>query len=521
MDANFFRLFCREAGEALKGARIGKIFFPAPGLWTLALSGLSAQHPAFSGIIPKYLLGGRTNGRFAVFFSREKPENPEAPASMAMWLRKRLRNRRIISFSCDWPSRSLALGLSPGEGAFLLLDPALGPRLLDGLPEGFGKPPVWPSLEEILGDPGVWKRHPQITPALRRICGALTPASAGRLLDRLARGEGDEVFLYAPKNGPREILPFELPGSLGAAALEGTFRDPVAAAAAFARPIVFTAAESLERKALGAEEKARRKKAKRRDERLAQDEARMRRFIEEGAFGKAIAARLHELDPKARLHVINLPGEDGEPIAIRLDPSRSILENMERFFARASKGRRGLAHVERLRLTPPPGQGARAASAMPKAAAIGDAELDVPKKYRGEPVNLYRTSDGFLAVRGKNAKANDRLLTKLAGPHDLWFHVEGGPGAHVILRRDHPGQEPPEQSLKEAATLAALASYKAGSSKAGVMMAHVRDVRKFRGAAEGQVAVDKTAGAFHVRLDEELEERLRLGRGTSGDASSQ
>ncbi len=518
MDANFFRLFCRSAGEALTGARIGKVFFPGPGLWTLALSGAGARSGAGDGRYPKYVLGGRANGRFVLFFSAEKPENPESPDPMAMWLRKRLRNRRILSFVHDWPSRALALALSPGEGAFLLVDPARGLRIENALPEGFGAPPSWPVFEDILSDPGVWKDHPQITPALRRVCAALTPSSGRRLVARLMAGEERQGFLYAPESGPRELLPFELPGSLGAASLEAVFDDPLEAAAAFGRPILFAAAEAVERKARSAEDKARAKKARRLAQRLDQDAARMRRFIEEGAFGRAIAANLHALDARAKAHVLELPGESGESgepgetLRIRLDPSKTILENMERFFARAAKGKRGLAHVERLRAAPPQKRGERRdperSQAGPEEGAASGG--DVPKKYQGEPVNLYRTSDGYLAVRGKNAKANDRLLAKLAGPHDLWFHVADGPGAHVILRRDHPGQEPPRRSLEEAAALAALASCKAGSAKTGVMMAHVRDVRKFKGAAKGQVAVDKVAATFHVRLDEELEAALRL-----------
>ncbi len=509
MEANFFRFLCPRAGQVLAGARIDKVFFPAPGLWTLSLSGLRREDFPASGKAPKYFLGGRASGRFLFFFSETKPENPFTPDAVAMWLRKRLRGRRVLGAVCDWPTRRLALSLSPGEFSFLLIDPLQGLKLVDALPEGFGAEIKWPSFEEAASSDEIWKRYPQATPALRRVLGALAPASGRRLLERLTRGDETEFFLYAPEKGTRELLPFELPGSLGAKSLAGTFDDPLHAAAAFGEPLLFAAAGAAERKEAVAGDKRRAKRAKRRAVKLDEDERRMRRFVEEGGFGRAIAANLHALNSKAKAAALDLPDAGGQILHIPLDPSRTILENMERFFARAAKGKRGLAHVERLRRepmpAPGPGRSRKAQGGTPDAP-----DAAIPKKYQGEAVNLYRTSDGFLAVRGKNAKANDRLLTRLAGPDDLWFHVEGGPGAHVILRRDHPGQEAPRRSLEEAAALAALSSYRSGSGRADVIMAHVRDVRKFKGAASGQVAVDKVERTLRVALDPELEARLKL-----------
>lgn len=506
MEANFFRFLCRRAGQVLAGARIDKVFFPAPGLWTLSLSGLCREDFPTSGKPPKYFLGGRASGRFLFFLSEKKPENPFTPDAVAMWLRKRLRGRRILGAACDWPSRRLALSLSPGEFSFLLIDPLQGLKLVDALSEDFGAEAVWPSFEDARASDDVWKRHPQMTPALRRVLGALAPASGRRLYERLRQGGESEFFLYAPENGTRELLPFELPGSLGAKALAGTFDDPLRAAAAFGEPLLFAASHAAERKEAAAADKALARKARRRALRLDEDERRMRRFVEEGALGQAIAANLHALDPRAKAAALDLPDPAGDVLHIPLDPSRTILANMEGFFAKTAKGKRGLAHVARLRREPPSSAGSRR---RPETSGPSP-DATVPKKYQGEAVNLYRTSDGFLAVRGKNAKANDRLLTRLAGPDDLWFHVEGGPGAHVILRRDHPGQETPQKSLEEAAALAGLSSYRSGAGRADVIMAHVCDVRKFKGAASGQVAVDKVERTLRVALDPELESRLKL-----------
>ncbi len=81
----------------------------------------------------------------------------------------------------------------------------------------------------------------------------------------------------------------------------------------------------------------------------------------------------------------------------------------------------------------------------------------------------------------------------------------------MILKRDNPGQEVPQRSLLEAAELAGLASWRAMDSKAQVMQALVADVRKVKGAALGQVRVDRSV-SLNVDLDPATEDRLRITR---------
>ncbi len=44
----------------------------------------------------------------------------------------------------------------------------------------------------------------------------------------------------------------------------------------------------------------------------------------------------------------------------------------------------------------------------------------------------------------------NQAVRKLAKPWDIWLHVESGPGAHVIIRRKHPGDIVPDATLEEA-----------------------------------------------------------------------
>ncbi|NMC48272.1 MAG: DUF814 domain-containing protein [Desulfovibrio sp.] len=209
-------------------------------------------------------------------------------------------------------------------------------------------------------------------------------------------------------------------------------------------------------------------------------------------------------------------------MTLALDPRLTIIQNMNRLFDRAAKGRRGLAVVAARRAAlSEPGGTADSRAGWPHAARpIGGPSNASPRKtgtappragesFRGIPAHVYTTDDGLTVLRGKNAKANEDLLRKAASPFDYWFHVRGGPGSHVILRRDHPGQEVPRQSLLQAATLAALASFKSEDSRAEVLMAQVRDVRRSKGFAPGQVRVEAVMETLSVTLDRTLENRLR------------
>ena len=132
----------------------------------------------------------------------------------------------------------------------------------------------------------------------------------------------------------------------------------------------------------------------------------------------------------------------------------------------------------------------------------------LPKRYKGLAIALFRSSDGFTIIRGKNKKANHDILSKAASPFDYWLHVADGPSSHVILKRDHPGREVPEATLTEAAILCGLKSYRSEDDKADIMYALVKDVRKVKGFAHGQVAVDKRLGTLRVKLDASLEKTL-------------
>lgn len=105
---------------------------------------------------------------------------------------------------------------------------------------------------------------------------------------------------------------------------------------------------------------------------------------------------------------------------------------------------------------------------------------------RGRP---YRTLaiDGFTVLVGRSDEENDVLTFEVAEPHDVWMHVAGYSGSHVVIR--NPEQLPgvPEPVLRRAAELAAWFSKGRAARRVEVHVCFARDVSKPRGFAAGKV----------------------------------
>ena len=97
----------------------------------------------------------------------------------------------------------------------------------------------------------------------------------------------------------------------------------------------------------------------------------------------------------------------------------------------------------------------------------------------------FRSSAGLRILVGRNNRQNDRLTAKDAEKGDLWLHTQKIHGSHVILCTG--GIEPDEQSLLEAASLAAYFSQAQDSTKVPVDYTPVKFVKKPAGAKPGMV----------------------------------
>lgn len=214
-------------------------------------------------------------------------------------------------------------------------------------------------------------------------------------------------------------------------------------------------------------------------------------------------------------------------LQIELDPARSVDENAKRYFSLHRKAKRGaeivrgrLAEVEG-RLTKLRGlileaEGAKRlgelqrieAALVPLARRLParDRARSSTSKAEGPEPRTFRSSDGLPILVGRSGPGNDRLTWRLARSHDLWLHVQGSPGSHVVVRLNK-GKPVPPRTLREAAQLAAYYSRARGQVKVPVDYALRKYLRKPKAAAPGLVLLSQEK-TIVVRPDRDLVRRL-------------
>ena len=544
MDAHLFRRFCEAAEPLLVGSRIEKLQEAGPGRRVLSLFG--------TGQTRQFGLRHDRKEPFC-FFASARLTAGAPPSAAIMRLRKYAVGRRIAACVTQFCQRRLWLllagnaekaggALPEGHTLWLLLDLREGASLHFQPPEGAQRPegapalppepdaPAWPAPGELAEALAHWRDWPVLTPALRRSLALMEAPDQWALMEDLRAGGGD-LFLYtAAEAGDgaaapvRALTAWPLPPGLGKGAVEEAGDDVLGMTGRAAASLVLgrLAEASAAERARPVQRRLR--KVGKLLEKLDEEERRLTAMQARQADALALAANLWRLDGDARVEWVELEDDStaGAPRRIRLDPRHSVRANMERLFHAAKRGKRGLELLEPRRaalveeaeglrlgssgarpladgLTAKPGDEAAATRPVAPGAHL---PRDLPKR-----VQAFLSEDGFQLLRGRDARGNQALLRK-AAPGDIWLHAEGGPGAHVLIRRAHAGQEVPERTLAQAGSLAANKSWRKDAASARILYAEARHVRPLRGAAPGTVRMDKILATREVAPDAELETRL-------------
>ena len=119
----------------------------------------------------------------------------------------------------------------------------------------------------------------------------------------------------------------------------------------------------------------------------------------------------------------------------------------------------------------------------------------------------FHTTSGIRVLVGRNNRQNDQLTCKEADHRDIWLHTQKIHGAHVILCTG--GQAVDDDTIVEAAKLAAWYSQARESGNVPVDYTQVKNVKKPAGARPGMV-IYNTCRTVNVTPDEELVKALRV-----------
>ena len=242
--------------------------------------------------------------------------------------------------------------------------------------------------------------------------------------------------------------------------------------------------------------------------------------------GELITANLYRMERgQSRLTAQNYYDENCADMDIPLDVRLSPQENAARYFkqyakaktaekyltAQLQKGREELQYLESVLQELAQAESEQDFNDIRTELTDGGYLRGRGKKQpgfqRASKPREFRSSAGLRILVGRNNRQNDRLTTKDADKRDIWLHTQKIHGSHVILCTD--GTEPDEQSLMEAASLAAYFSQAQGSTKVPVDYTPVKFVKKPAGAKPGMV-VYTTYQTMLADPDEELVKRLSV-----------
>ncbi len=243
-------------------------------------------------------------------------------------------------------------------------------------------------------------------------------------------------------------------------------------------------------------------------------------------YGDLLTAHLYALkrgESKVRLQ--NYYSEACEEIEIELDTRLSPAQNAQRYYKKYNKCKNAKLYLtEQIAAAQNELQYLETVSqALDRAETEADlveirqelAKSGYASRMRGfkaaKPAAVkpmeFCTSGGYRMLCGKNNTQNDYITFKLAGKLDLWFHVKGAPGSHVVLICN--GEEPSERDYTEAAVLAATYSGAKGSGQIAVDYTRVKNIKKPPASKPGYVTYSTNYTAY-VESDEKLCESLRV-----------
>ena len=106
------------------------------------------------------------------------------------------------------------------------------------------------------------------------------------------------------------------------------------------------------------------------------------------------------------------------------------------------------------------------------------------KQSKVQPMR-FESTDGYPIYVGRNNRQNDELTFKLARKDDIWLHAQKVHGSHVIISCG--GTKPPDDTVTQAAQLAAYYSGALGGQNIAVDVTPVKQVKKVPGAKPGMV----------------------------------
>jgi len=224
--------------------------------------------------------------------------------------------------------------------------------------------------------------------------------------------------------------------------------------------------------------------------------------------GDLLKTYFYKLAPKMSSIQLEDFANDNQLITILLDPELAPKEQLKAYYQKSKKQKRALPFLE------------KAIEHLKREQRLQESALDAlmlcdtaeklklfqnesptkkqnnfkkepAKKIKTNPVHTFHSASGHAILVGKSAAANDELTFQMAKGDDLWLHINGLAGSHVVIRKKQQA-EVDEETLLDAVHLAIYFSKARHLQGAWEVVVTVRKhVFRIKGAPKGKVSVSK------------------------------
>lgn len=240
-------------------------------------------------------------------------------------------------------------------------------------------------------------------------------------------------------------------------------------------------------------------------------------------YGDLISANIYKIDRGIdNINLKNFYTENLELINIPLDPKLSPPQNAQKYYKKytklknaskllekeISKTENEIKYLENVLLSiencTEIEELDEIKEELIKEGYLRDRNRKKRKNKKQNPSKPYHfiSSDGLHIYVGKNNRQNDYLTLRFANKEDIWLHTKDIPGSHVIIRKGNT--EVPQNTLYEAAILAAFYSKAKNSENVAVDYTKKKYVKKPNGAKPGMVIYEQNSTIYVTPKIEEI-----------------
>lgn len=562
-DGIFTHLMVHELSEQLIGGKISKIHQPYPNELVLVIRSKGKNHKLLLSAHPNYARIQLTNMAY---------QNPDTPPNFVMLLRKHLdgailqtieqiENDRIIHFTFshrdelgDLEALVLVVELMGRHSTILLLNQTnhkileaikhIGPSqntyrsILPGAT--YTTPPKQNSLNPFTAPPeAIFQQLYQLTElkakALQQAFQGLGSDTAKELAKQLGKQPNDKLKVwqqfFAKLKQPQPVMvvtekkefftPFLFESMLEekaqiteyptlSALLDGFYQDKAE------RDRVKQQGNELIKRLYNEIKRNEAKLKKRQTTLFEADQAEILRQK-----GELLTTYLHQVPRGKNAVTLENYYEENQPVVIELNPALTPNQNAQKYFQRYQKLRNARKLLDQ-QIAETTAEITYLHSVLAQIEIATPMDLDLIKEelmvegYLKRPAmkqrkstkksqpEVFYASDGTEILVGRNNLQNDQLTLKAARKTDYWLHTKDIPGSHVIIKSANPSEE----TILEAAEIAAYYSKYRHSARVPVDLVQVKHIRKPNGSKPGYVIYENQTTYF-VTPEEKRIQKLK------------